>query len=58
MIYVMIASEADKRKRADMIMKLHKFLWKISFSNKKSGVSDAFHNLGPLVLFADEFFIQ
>ena len=33
-IYVMMARGADKR--ADMIMKTHKPLWNILFSNQKS----------------------
>ena len=39
-IYVITASEADIK--ADMIMKTHKFLWKILFANQRSCVSLVF----------------
>ena len=50
MIYVMIASKAEMRERDDMIMKTHKLVWNMMFSNQKSGVSGMFHDLGPVIL--------
>ena len=35
---------------AYMIMKMHKLLWKILFSNQKFGLFGVFRDLGPLFL--------
>ena len=54
LIFVIIASEAGLKKKTDVIMKTRKLLWNILFSNKKSGVSGVFRDLGPLVLLQNE----
>ena len=43
-------SKWSRYKRAGMIMKTHKLLWNILFSNKKSGLYGAFCDLESLVL--------